>query len=89
MGDTKHALSFEKSMEKLEEIVKKLEGGADSLESSLKLFEEGVALARHCNETLDKAEKKLEVLMKKGDRVEREELDEGEFFDTPGSGDEV
>ncbi len=89
MGEKKKSIPFEEAMGKLEEIVRKLEEGADSLESSLSLFEEGVALARMCNETLDKAEKKLEVLMKKGDKVVTREVDEKTFFPSPGGEEEV
>lgn len=80
--DKMSKLSFEDAMKQLEEIVRKLEDGSDSLEKSLSLFEEGVKLTRYCNEKLDQAEKKLEVLMKKGDRVVREGLDEKEFFES-------
>lgn len=56
-------LSFEKSLEKLEEIVKKLESGELSLEDSIKAFEEGVLLAQNCGKKLDQAEKKVEILL--------------------------
>jgi exodeoxyribonuclease VII small subunit len=55
---------FEASLERLEEIVKKLETGDLPLEQSLKLFEEGVKLARACNKRLEEAERKVEVLLK-------------------------
>ncbi len=80
MAEKKESIPFEEAMGKLEEIVRKLEEGADSLENSLSLFEEGVALARLCNETLDKAEKKLEVLMRKEDKGVTREVDEKTFF---------
>jgi exodeoxyribonuclease VII small subunit len=34
------------------------------LEESLKLFEEGIRLSRFCNQKLDEAEKKVEILLK-------------------------
>lgn len=55
---------FEDAFQKLESIVKKLEGGNLSLEESLKAFEEGVRLSRFCSKKLDEAEKKLEILLK-------------------------
>ena len=55
---------FEASLERLEEIVKKLETGDLPLEQSLKLFEEGVKLARACNKRLEEAERKVEILLK-------------------------
>ncbi len=55
---------FEDALNKLEKIVSKLEGGDISLEESLRLFEEGVRLSRFCNQKLDEAEKKVEILLK-------------------------
>ncbi len=57
-------MNFEKSMARLEEIVKLLERGDAPLESSLKLFEEGTALIRSCGGLLDEAEQKVVRLMK-------------------------
>ena len=57
-------MNFEKSMARLEEIVKLLERGDAPLESSLKLFEEGTALIRSCGGFLDEAEQKVVKLMK-------------------------
>jgi exodeoxyribonuclease VII small subunit len=54
-------------MERLEEIVQKLEQGDLPLEQSLKLFEEGVKLSRICNKKLEEAERKVEVLFKDKD----------------------
>ena len=56
--------NFESSLARLEEIVKKLEKGDLPLEQSLKLFEEGVKLARVCNKRLEEAERKVEILLK-------------------------
>ncbi len=55
---------FEESLNKLENIVSKLEKGDISLEESLKLFEEGVRLSRLCNEKLNEAEMRVEILLK-------------------------
>lgn len=55
---------FEDALDKLEKIVSKLEDGDIPLEESLKLFEEGIRLSRLCNQKLDEAEKRVEVLMK-------------------------
>jgi len=57
-------LSFEKALEDLEKIVEKLEKGGLSLSESLALFEKGVKLARFLREELEKAEKKVEILLK-------------------------
>jgi exodeoxyribonuclease VII small subunit len=55
---------FEKAMERLEEIVESLEGGELSLEDSLKVFEEGMKLARFCSHKLEEAEKKVTLLVR-------------------------
>lgn len=51
--------SFEEAMERLEEIVRILEGGKTSLSDSMKLYEEGVGLVREANELLINAKQKL------------------------------
>ncbi|MEK7791505.1 MAG: exodeoxyribonuclease VII small subunit [Deltaproteobacteria bacterium] len=63
MGSNAIPLTFEKSLEKLESIVKKLESGELSLEDSIKAFEEGVRLAQNCGKKLDESEKKVEILL--------------------------
>lgn len=64
MTDTKNPseLSFEEAMMRLEEIAGKLENGQATLDESLSLYEEGIALVRLCNEQLTNAEQKLRVL---------------------------
>ncbi len=54
--------TFEDSMNELEAIVTKLEGGDITLNDSLELFEEGIKLAKTCQKTLDEAEKKVKIL---------------------------
>lgn len=56
--------NFEASLGSLEQIVKELERGDLPLEESLKLFEDGVRLARECQERLNQAERRIEVLMR-------------------------
>ncbi len=55
---------FEAAMVRLEEIVTELESGDLELERSLKLFEEGIKLARICQKRLEEAERRVEILMK-------------------------
>jgi exodeoxyribonuclease VII small subunit len=57
-------LKFEDCLARLEQIVAALESGNLPLEDSLKVFEEGVALARHCGHYLEAAERRIEVLAK-------------------------
>ena len=68
---------FEEALNKLEGIVSKLEEGNIPLEESLKLFEEGIRLSRFCNQKLEEAEKRVEILLRDKDGVLRPEL-----FDT-------
>ena len=51
----------------LERIVRQLERGDLPLEESLKLFEEGVRLSRECQERLNQAERRIEVLLRDGE----------------------
>jgi exodeoxyribonuclease VII small subunit len=59
--------SFETSLDSLEKIVRELERGDLPLEDSLKLFEEGVRLSRECQDRLNQAERRIEILMRDGD----------------------
>ncbi len=53
-------ISYESARDELADVVAKLEGGATTLEESLKLWERGEALAKICQEWLDGARSKLE-----------------------------
>jgi len=69
--------SFEKDLEKLEEIVHALEEGGLSLDESLKRFEEGIRLSKRCEKALTEAEKKIEMLTKNAEgELEAEPFDE-------------
>lgn len=57
--------NFEKALEDLNVIVAKMEQGGLSLEESLLQFEKGVALTRECQQELQKAEQKVQILLEK------------------------
>jgi exodeoxyribonuclease VII small subunit len=57
-------LTFEKALADLEQIVAKLEKGGIALNESLALFEKGVKMARFLRGELEKAERKVEILLK-------------------------
>lgn len=57
--------SFEQSLQRLETVVAQLERTDLSLEDSVKLFEEGMALVSLCRQQLDAAEAKVEILVKR------------------------
>jgi len=56
-------VSFEKSIEELEEIVKKLEKGELTLEESIDCFKRGVELTKLCSNRLDEAERNITMLI--------------------------
>jgi len=60
-------VTFEKSLQRLDEIMAALEGEQVGLDASLKLFEEGVELLRTASAELDKAETKVQMLLEKSD----------------------
>ncbi|MEN8192504.1 MAG: exodeoxyribonuclease VII small subunit [Bacteroidota bacterium] len=57
-------ISFEDSLHRLKEISELLEDENTGLEESIKLYEEGVKLAKKCYTTLDQAEVKIKELKK-------------------------
>lgn len=69
-------LSFEENIEKLEEIAKELEKGDLDLDASVKKFEEGMKISKKCSDILEKAEKKITMLIKNED----DELVEEDFL---------
>jgi exodeoxyribonuclease VII small subunit len=65
--NTNAPASFEAQLATLERIVRELERGDLPLEQSLDLFEQGVKLSRECQERLNEAERRIEVLLRGGD----------------------
>jgi len=64
------APGFEGSLAQLEARVRSLEAGELSLEDSLRLFEEGVALAQTCHEQLEAAEARVTELVRGAQGIE-------------------
>ena len=60
-------LPFEAAIARLEVIVKAMEGDAVSLDESLALYEEGVALVRRLNRELEEAEQRVQILQRTPD----------------------
>jgi exodeoxyribonuclease VII small subunit len=75
-------LTFEQSLEKLEEIVTEIESGEVPLEESIEKYAEGMGLVKQCRGILDQAEKRIQLLSRgEGDDAvavdgELDELDE-------------
>ncbi len=74
---TEQSRSIELSMQRLEEIVARMERGDVPLEQALSLFEEGTSLVSHCTKLLDEAELKVLKISKgpDGQPVESEFID--------------
>ena len=66
--------NFEESMEKLEQIVTELENGKLNLDESVKKFEEGMKIAKKCNDILENAEKRISILLEKDGEIKEEEF---------------
>ncbi|MFC1553754.1 exodeoxyribonuclease VII small subunit [candidate division KSB1 bacterium] len=60
-------LKFDEAIKKLEEIVDNLEQGDVPLEDTVKLFQEGISLAKHCKDKLHHAEKEIQKIIKDTD----------------------
>ena len=67
--------NFEKSMQDLENIVTELEKGELNLDESVKKFEEGMKIAKQCNNILENAEKKITILLEKNGDFEEKPFD--------------
>src|SRR5258708_29544396 len=70
--DQKTPLSFEAGLQELEQIVKEMESGDLPLERALELFEKGMKISEDCRKQLEAAETRVEVLVRKGDKVQAE-----------------
>ena len=69
MDQTSPKIDFEQQLSNLESLVTSLEGGDLTLEESLSSFEQGIKIARKCQQALQVAEQRVEVLMKQGDEI--------------------
>lgn len=58
----KKEMTFEDAMDRLEEVLRRLENGNETLDDSLKLYEEGISLIRACNAQLERAEQRVRIL---------------------------
>ncbi|MCC8418719.1 MAG: exodeoxyribonuclease VII small subunit [Rickettsia endosymbiont of Glossina mortisans submortisans] len=60
-------ISFEEALKELEEIVKKIDNGQESLETAVNSFERGILLKNHCEKKLKEARLKIEKITKLAD----------------------
>ena len=68
-------MNFEEAMKKLEKIVTELESGNFNLDESVLKFEEGIKIAKHCNNMLENAEKKITILLEKDGELKENNFD--------------
>jgi exodeoxyribonuclease VII small subunit len=65
-------LSYEQAYQELQSIVNLLDEGRQPLEDTLKLFERGQALARHCENLLNKAQLKVRQVTRTADTEDKD-----------------
>jgi exodeoxyribonuclease VII small subunit len=78
---TRKSTNFEATIAELESLVEEMEQGDISLEESLKKFERGIELTRTCQQALQEAEQKVQMLIEKqqGDAiVDADDLDQSD-----------
>lgn len=76
MTRAREPLNFAQQVERLEEIVRRLEGEELDLDAALKLFEEGIERLREARERLTAAEAQVkQVLADKAGKLHLEDLD--------------
>ena len=68
---SKKEKSFEESLEEVEQIVARLEGGDIPLAESLELYERGISALRRCHELLDRVEQRIQTLSRDKDNLFR------------------
>ena len=73
--EQKQELSFEQGLAELEQVVQQLEDGDLPLDEALKRFEKGVELSESCRKQLEAAETRVEILLKKNNKVQPEPFD--------------
>ena len=71
MEEKEENLNFETAMKQLEEIANQLERNDLDLDKAVEKFEEGMKLSKKCNEILENAEKKITILIIKGDKNDK------------------
>ncbi len=67
-GEPSDGHTFEQALQRLEAIVDRLEGGDLELEDALAAFEDGVNLTRRCAGQLENAERRIELLVREGEK---------------------
>jgi len=71
-------LSFEEAMEKLEDIVQKMEENELPLEEAIAVFQQGMTLSQLCHQKLQTVEKQIHTLVEKNGELTMEPMEENE-----------
>ena len=79
----KKSTNFESSLKRLEDIVSEMENSQLDIDKAMKLFEEGISLVNQCSSKLDETKKKIEILVAKNGKLEKEK-----FIDKEGNDEE-
>ncbi len=66
--------TFESSLKRLEKIVDEMENSQLDIDKAMKLFEEGISLVNECSSKLNETKKKIEILVEKNGKIEKEEF---------------
>jgi exodeoxyribonuclease VII small subunit len=78
MASNSKGPDFEKALAELEALVERLEHGDLPLDEALKSFERGVALTRHCQASLQAAQQRVEILLKRAGETTIEPFEQAE-----------
>jgi len=76
MSTKKKYKDYVTAIERLEEITEELESGEARLEDSIKLYTEGLEIAKFCDEKLSKAEEKIKIITENNDLFIEEDFNE-------------
>lgn len=71
-------MKFEEAMKRLGDIAESLERENVTLDESLSLFEEGVALVRFCNKSLEEAEQRVKILVEGANVIEEKDFSDND-----------
>ena len=78
MAAAKTYRDFESALERLETITAELESGEVKLEEAIKLYTEGLEIAKYCDKKLNEAEKKIKLIKLEDGQATEEEFENGE-----------
>jgi len=78
MTTKKKHTDYESAIARLEEITTLLESADTGLEDAIKLYTEGLEIARFCDQKLTDAEKKIKIIMEKRGQMVEEDFESDE-----------